>query len=154
MIKPSTYHGRVAYRERCVLSITVVDVAMHWLGGGGLLPSRTQCYPPPPKQSLPILIFLYESAQNALFHTKYLRPTPAGEKYTRSPDRTPYAPTAPTPAPSVRPWHLRLLFSTPQWLKPPHSKNPGYVPETSRLIIKETFLNHDHGPNYYRMQMH
>ena len=54
-------------------------------------------------------------------------PIPAGERYIRSPDPTP--------------WHLRHLnrlsldafgdlISAPRWLKPssPHSKNPGYVP--------------------------
>jgi len=57
--------------------------------------------------------------KNALFHSKCLKnflwighspfpdPTPARERYTRSPD------------PGRPPRHLWLLFSAPWWLKPP-----------------------------------
>ena len=48
-----------------------MDVARHWLrGGGGFSPPKLNFSPSPNKQSLPILIFLYESTQKCIISHK------------------------------------------------------------------------------------
>jgi len=83
----------------------------------------------PPKQSSPILIFLYESAQNALFHTKYLKYF-LGMGHSLFP--RPYHPlgTYGTSTPGLRRGldAFGSCFRGLSGLKPLNSKNHGYVP--------------------------
>ena len=98
------------------------DVARHWLGGGGFSPPKLNVSPP--KQSLPILIFLCESAQECILshkiylinflgmgHSPLSRLYPLGTYGTSTPRLDAFGS-----------WsrHIGGLSS-------PNSKNPGYV---------------------------
>jgi len=75
-----------------------------------------------------ILIFVCESAQNALFHTKYLKNILGKGHRPHSPTPDAIPAEGDIPPQTIPP--RRLGLDAPRWLKPPYSKNSCYVPGT------------------------
>jgi len=92
-----------------------------------------------------LLIFLCESAQNTLFHTKYLKFS--GEGHSRLPDPT-LAGKGDTPPQTLPPRRPLRLDSAPLASRPrrlgglsPHSKNSGATSVLSKESISITYMD-------------